>query len=94
VKILVIFLLFVTVWVVVICAFTYLTHRRTNALAGARQQCCRKGQPCSAACAREAQEERDRLEIAYDQVARELGTIVMAGRELGAAPHQPRPPAS
>ena len=94
-KILLIFLLFVTVWVIVISGFLYLARRTAPDIHGGARRtagdvpCCRKGVPCSAECAREAQLERDRLAVRYDQVATELGKIVTAGRELEPAPGQP-----
>jgi hypothetical protein len=87
VKYFLLFLLFVTIWVIVICGFLYLS-RRSAAVWTARRhrpdasgRCCREV-PCSDECARDYQRQRDRLAIQYDRVANELGKIVQAGREL------------
>jgi hypothetical protein len=82
-KILVIFLLFITVWVVIICGVVYLLHRLGTPLRQ-RGTCCLEV-PCSTRCAQEHQVARDRLAVEYDKIVREIGTIVTAGAELEAA---------
>lgn len=44
-------------------------------------KCCLEV-PCSASCAREQQKWRDRVVVAWDRVAHELGEIVLAGHEI------------
>jgi hypothetical protein len=76
------FLLFVTLWILIIGGFIYLVHRRRPGVVGA---CCLEI-PCSESCAREHQSLRDRDSIEYHKIVRELGNIVQAGRELESAP--------
>lgn len=89
------FLLFVTLWVIVICGYLYLQRRGAEAFAARRHQqedpsgrCCLEV-PCGDGCAREHQRQRDQLAIRYDLVAKELGKIVQAGRELEPAQRLP-----
>jgi len=74
-----IFFLFVTAWIAIATAgivlFRFITRPKTTG-------CCLNGPPCSAKCARQLQEMRDRLSVAYDKVVREIGVIVTAGAEL------------
>jgi hypothetical protein len=87
VKFLEVLLLFVTLWVVVICGFMYLSRRSAAAWAarshrptGTSGQCCREV-PCSDECARGHQEVRDLLTVRYGEVVRELGHIIEAGQD-------------
>jgi hypothetical protein len=90
-----IFLLFVTLWVIVICGFVYLSRRHGATWAARRHQpgnvssqCCLEV-PCSKQCARVHQEQQDLVKIRYGEVVRELGHIIgadpSAPRELEAA---------
>ena len=77
------FLVFVTIWVVIICVFLYLTHRRTAPRVSGK--CCLEV-PCSDKCAREHQRQRDLLTVRYGEVVHEIGKIVQAGQELELEP--------
>ena len=84
------FLGFATGWVVIICGLIYLI-RRLTAPPRHLGKCCREV-PCGRTCAEWHQKARDRLDIQYDKIVHELGTLVTAGnRQLDAAAPAPGP---
>jgi hypothetical protein len=99
VKYFVVFLLFLTVWIILACLVAYLTRRpRTPVLArGFRQAaltapalptgrttCCNEV-PCSAACAAERQRMRELLDMDYGRVTAELRKIIELGNDTDGA---------
>jgi hypothetical protein len=78
------FLLFFTLWIVIIAGLIYLI-RRLTAPPRNRGSCCMEV-PCSAKCADWHQKARDRMDVQYDRIVSELGALVTAGHELESGP--------
>lgn len=71
------FLVFVTIWVIIVCGFLYLTRRYAVRVSTN----CSLEEPCSDRCGREHQRQHELLSARYSEVARELDKIIQPGQD-------------